>query len=264
MKTFKELADIGAAAAFADNKRYHYMSVSKQSHSWQADEPARQAFAQAVKDAVMEDLVTNQISSPSKPWTLPPPPEGQQWHRTDWTEEMLPEGYRPLLLNEQPLDGDEVFKSPAWFKQEIWELEYVAASDHYHERTRRPLPTPAGPYAALKEARDAGKVIQIKTLDDTWIDTPYPTFSYPSNQYRIKPEPVLVPLDINDIRPSDAFRLRDAGPQICVLRYACESYITINSSNGFTHVRYSTLAANYLRRQHGETEWKPCTKEAKQ
>jgi hypothetical protein len=67
MKTLKQLADIGAAAAFADNKRYHYMSVSEQSHSWEADEPARQAFTQAVKDAVMEDLVTNQISPPTKP-----------------------------------------------------------------------------------------------------------------------------------------------------------------------------------------------------
>lgn len=67
MKTLKQLADIGAAAAFADNKRYHYMSVSEQSHSWEADEPARQAFAQAVVNAVMEDLVTNQISPPTKP-----------------------------------------------------------------------------------------------------------------------------------------------------------------------------------------------------
>jgi hypothetical protein len=27
------------------------------------------------------------------------------------------------------------------------------------------------------------------------------------------------------------------------------------------YVSYQDLAANYLRRQHGSTEWKPCTKE---
>jgi len=150
-----------------------------------------------------------------KPWTLSPPPEGQQWHRTDWTEEMLPEGYRPLLLNEQPLDGDEVFKSPAWFKQEIWELEYVAVSDHYHERTRRPLP---------------------------------PT------------EPVLVPLDMNDIRATDEFRIIGG----CVIQTVTEWDATTFRLSYGGQVNYLYLAANYLRRQHGSTEWKPCTKEAQQ
>ena len=57
MKTLKELADIGAAAAFANNRRYHYMSVSEKSHSWSGEEPARQAFAQAVRDAVLADML---------------------------------------------------------------------------------------------------------------------------------------------------------------------------------------------------------------
>jgi hypothetical protein len=26
--------------------------------------------------------------------------EGQEWHRTDWTEDMLPEGWRPRLVGE--------------------------------------------------------------------------------------------------------------------------------------------------------------------
>lgn len=56
MKALKELADLGAAAAFEDNKYHHYMSVSKKAHSWESDEPARQAFAQAVRDAVEKPL----------------------------------------------------------------------------------------------------------------------------------------------------------------------------------------------------------------
>ena len=65
MKTIKELADLGAAAAFANNKYHHYMSVSKQSHSWESDEPARQAFAAAVRDAVLAELATKSDSSPT-------------------------------------------------------------------------------------------------------------------------------------------------------------------------------------------------------
>ena len=41
-------------------------------------------------------------------WQLPPPPPGRQWHRVDgWTEEMLPQGYRPLMLDEPYIAGDE-------------------------------------------------------------------------------------------------------------------------------------------------------------
>jgi len=37
-----------------------------------------------------------------KPWSLPSPPPGKSWHRTDgWTEEMLPKSYRPLLAGEK-------------------------------------------------------------------------------------------------------------------------------------------------------------------
>src|SRR5690242_9084190 len=36
-----------------------------------------------------------------KPFSLPSPSPGRQWHRTDgWTKEMLPEGMRPLLYDE--------------------------------------------------------------------------------------------------------------------------------------------------------------------
>lgn len=257
MKTLKQLADLGAAAASAKNKGYHYIGISERSHAWNDDEDARQAFAQAVKDAVMEDLVTNQISPPSKPWTIPPPPEGQQWHRTDWTEEMLPEGYRPLLLEEKDEIGDEMFQHRQWVTVTNPAVHSTAEDWWVPHRTRRPLPTP-DLYAALKEARDAGKVIQIKTSDGNWIDTPYPTFSYSSHQYRIKPEPVLVPLDMDDIRATDEFR-----------RGGIATYLALGWDDKIvriadTYVTYSDLATNYQRRQHGSDEWKPCTKEAQQ
>jgi len=43
-----------------------------------------------------------------KPWALPAPPEGREWHRgAEFTEADLPEGYRPLLRGEVVLRGDE-------------------------------------------------------------------------------------------------------------------------------------------------------------
>lgn len=76
-----------------------------------------------------------------KTWALPAPPEGRQWHRNDWTEAMLPPGWRPLLLGEE--DGPDV----EWFNScEFWapcarlaRLEY-AAGDWRPRRTQRPLP----------------------------------------------------------------------------------------------------------------------------
>lgn len=32
---------------------------------------------------------------PPEPWRLPEPPAGRQWHRLDWMQNMLPQGYRP-------------------------------------------------------------------------------------------------------------------------------------------------------------------------
>jgi hypothetical protein len=78
-------------------------------------------------------------------WKLPDPPAGRQWHRTDWTEEMLQEGWRPLLLGEKlQTQTDEMSpKVPT-----NWETIYGLVGDSVNElsdywffRTRRPLPT---------------------------------------------------------------------------------------------------------------------------
>jgi len=100
-----------------------------------------------------------------KPWTLPAPPEGQEWHRTDWTEEMLPEGWRPLLKDEPRKAGDEFPQNAAppfmWVEaSRPPAIENKAKENWCHQRTRRPLP----------------------------------------------PSPILVPLDVSDIRATDEFK----------------------------------------------------------
>lgn len=78
-------------------------------------------------------------------WQLPPPPTGHQWHRTDgWTKEMLPEGWRPLLLGEKDCDEDEKRVLVTWVSTR-GERHRAADSDWVHHRTRRPLPQSSEP-----------------------------------------------------------------------------------------------------------------------
>ena len=66
MKTPKELADIGAAAALPLINGDNAMWISnKAGYFYEYDEPARQAFVQAVLDAVMDDMFPKQISGSS-------------------------------------------------------------------------------------------------------------------------------------------------------------------------------------------------------
>ena len=75
-------------------------------------------------------------------WTLPPPPAGQEWHRTDWTEDMLPDGWRPLLKGEAYKNGDEYKHYSEWRVETNVSSYQTTDYCHYHTRTRRPLPTP--------------------------------------------------------------------------------------------------------------------------
>jgi len=47
----------------------------------------------------------------------------------------------------------------------------------------------ADPYAELKKAHAEGKVIQ-GCIRGHWIDCPHPTWKYPANTYRIKPDEI--------------------------------------------------------------------------
>ena len=71
--------------------------------------------------------------------------------------------------------------------------------------------------------------------------------------------PVIVPLDMDDIRATDEFKLFGG----CVIQTLSEwDAVYLRLIDGGP-VDYSYLATSYLRRQHGSTEWKPCTKETK-
>lgn len=182
MKTIKELADIGAAAAFADNSRWHYMAVSKDSHGWEDEETARQAFAQAVRDAVEKPLL----------------------------DEITVMGAK---IEELETDLDDLESSRnEWMKK--WKTNQVLLEKLVDKISAEPTPT-------------------TKT----------------------------VLLDMGDIRATDEFQPCGEAHQLCTLRHADDEYVSLFRACMCENLTYQQLATNYLRRQHGSTEWKPCTKE---
>ena len=88
---------------------------------------------------------------PEEPWTLGRSVngftlgEGQEWHRQDWTKEMLPEGWRPLLSDESLVsDSGDQYKADYLKPDEFgWASFKGSLSSSSHMRTRRPLP-PSG------------------------------------------------------------------------------------------------------------------------
>jgi hypothetical protein len=178
--TIAKLAEIGAKASRKANgcRLYGNLSVDPTRYSYANDQPFREAFAQAVRDAVLDHIA---------------------------------------------------------------ESDKMVAPD---------------PYAELRAAHAAGKTIQL--LDNIlWADClKEPDWSAPVHDYRIKPEPVIVPLDMDDLRATDEFKQKH-GETIYPPLFWDKTIVRL----WIMPLSYQHLASDYLRRQHGSNEWKPCTKE---
>jgi hypothetical protein len=100
-----------------------------------------------------------------KPWKLTreipgfrPLRDGEEWHREDWTEEMLPEGWRPLLKGERAQPDDEYLTGDVW----RWSGGGSSIGLKARYRTRRSLPEPANWTIGQRVQTDAkfGSVIE--------------------------------------------------------------------------------------------------------
>jgi hypothetical protein len=123
---------------------------------------------------------------------------GKEPHRWDWTQEMLPEGYRPLLLNETISwwkDGDEYSSDSSQKPDFHWQAKCLSSSltpVRGFWRTKRPLPQPEpDAYEPFREALKAGKTVQSLTISNGWLDWLGGDDFSPINpqNLRIKPEP---------------------------------------------------------------------------
>jgi hypothetical protein len=205
-------------------------------------------------------------------WQLPATPDGQQWHRVDgWTEEMLPAGYRPLLLDESPEKGDELFS----YKWIPINLHTPAMRHEKPQRTTRPLPQqqqPQEPWAAEKAAFAAGETIQYSSdLKPTWTDLKDPFWVSPScssfnPRYRIKPKPQKVPLEPCDVPPGSVIgRLFVGDSKIyfwVMVTHCGPGSVSYNDGASGYIVGYSELMQEgWQIKRPTDTEWQPCYKE---
>ncbi len=127
---------------------------------------------------------------------LATPPDSRPLHNPDnLTAEQVGAGYRLALKGEKQPVGYQYWNSPNWHNgQADGKLVDTCNKD---TSIRIPLSTPwpevekPDPYAELKAAHKAGKVIQVKDGND-WVDQLMGyNWAWPPQYYRIKPEPVF-------------------------------------------------------------------------
>lgn len=120
-----------------------------------------------------EDLA--KLDAPA--WQLPVPPAGQRWHRVDFTEADLPEGWRPLLWDEDVEKGDEWEcgdSETGWAVQIQKQAGLLGDGQWQKHRTRRPLPSPepivtpwtfeTGPMVIKVKRKTDGKLFRASAL----------------------------------------------------------------------------------------------------
>jgi len=99
-----------------------------------------------------------------KPWTLPTPLDGREWHRNDWTEDMLPAGWRPLLKGEVPVIGTDSFMfNGRWIVEDEGHVHLPMRDSDTHQRTRRPLPSPPTANTPAPWQPTVGDVVRLKS-----------------------------------------------------------------------------------------------------
>lgn len=193
-----------------------------------------------------------------KPWVLPPAPEGREWYRgAEFTEIDLLDGFRPLLSGERVCAGDEAWLDGAWRHTRVmWESNGVPLK----HRTKRPLPEP-DPYAELKAAHAAGKVIQhrYKSIPGQWFDSEIEPQWLQNMEYRIKPDPV--PLGPEDVPPMSVLRSPGWSHGQHVTPSVFSNVVCWIGTAGPICLTYYELMRDGWEIQRPGEDWKPCHKE---
>lgn len=214
---------------------------------------------------------------------LPPPPPGIQWHRTDmWQEGDLPEGWRPLVLNEQSQPGDEHWVSGVG----PWKA-LIYASMRYDKystkcRTRRPLtfthagktwtwhrpgdPMPCDGLALVTTLLEDGEVggtgIRASRYDWGLRDDGEQIIGW-----RYADEKKTVPLGPEDVPPCCAFRRKDepmdyiAPTSVYVGGIYGHDEIVFRHTWEYLKEHYQINRSIPLTGKWNPDAWEPCSKE---
>ena len=171
-------------AAFPAGKRaegFNLDTYPRRTPYWAEEAPNRLAIARAFLAALpAQPGHCVEADQKAQPWTLPAPPPGRRWHREDWTADMLPDGYRPLLEGEAWLRGDEIrrTRSTRWDVAGQIGFDVIgepATKKTSHCRTRRPLPAEASAEPEQAEEKPCG--LNSALLDWPSADEPAPAKS---------------------------------------------------------------------------------------
>jgi len=125
---------------------------------------------------------------------------------------------------------------------------------------------PKDEYAELKAAHAAGKVIQANIMiNPVWRDTD-PKWNLPPDCYRIKPEPVRVPLSAADVPPGSVFRLNISETGFDAYA-SIENFGVVLANRLGERFAWSKLQQDWLinRPRHRDADgnptlWEPCYK----
>lgn len=156
-----------------------------------------------------------------KKWELAPPPHGR-WHRSGWTEEMLPEGFRPMLDGEKFQPGDEIISCKGNWQNISSVLagdlsDNISASlDTRYSRTRRTLHT------------------------------------------EVQPKPDLIPMSRDDF--PDSCMLLNPNRNGFISRMVCRTNSSIKV-NAYGEVTYEKLlSGGWMWKKPGDDTWRICGK----
>ena len=111
-------------------------------------------------------------------------------------------------------------------------------------------------YLPLIQALAEGKTIECQNTESTWAKPVEPKFFRPPENYRIKPEPVMVPLGPEDVPPGSALRVT-SGSEWFLISRASKFGVYLGS----LWVDYIELQGSWEIKRPGE-DWKPCHKPA--
>jgi len=112
-------------------------------------------------------------------------------------------------------------------------------------------------YLPLVQALADGKTIECFSHEGIWQEAHDLDFSYASARYRIKPEPVTVPLGPEDVPPGSAMR-NIGGTQWWTVSSVAKTQVNLGQNGWST---YESLQKNCEIKRPGE-DWMPCHKPA--
>jgi hypothetical protein len=187
-------------------------------------------------------------------WKLPEPPEGRSWHHgaKPWTEAMLPEGFRPLMRGEKMQIGDQ------WLSH----LDAIWINCNANEHCRNI--TTSHPFRTRRPLFAEGKTIQYRSLNtEGWAELDSKpiwmrTEDHPFKpEYRVKPEPIKVPLELEDVLPNSVIRVSSNKDRWYLILSANPFGVVTNIVENLS---FRALMEKQWEIKRPNQDWEPCYK----